>query len=138
MSLSRRSMRESAFIIIFEKTFGNYELDELFEIAKESEDIQLNDQVESTVRGVFEHIEELDEIISKFSQKRTIDRIPRVNLSVLRLAIYEAKYSEKIPVNVAISEAVSIAQKYAFEADAKFINGALGAFARDDEAMLNA
>lgn len=137
MSLSRRSIRESAFIIIFEKSFGNYELEELFAIAEESENIQINDEVKNIVNGVFDHLDELDKIISKYSQKRVIDRIPKVNLSVLRLAIYEAKYSENVPVNVAISEAVAIAEKYAFDTDAKFVNGALGAFSRSEEAELN-
>lgn len=138
MSLSRRRIRESAFIIIFERSFGNYELDELFEIAKESDSIPINDEVIKIVKGVYEHIDELDDIISQFSQKRSLERIPKVNLSLLRLAIYEAKYSENVPVNVAISEAVAIAEKYAFESDAKFINGALGSFSRSKDGMLNA
>lgn len=132
MKLSRRKIRESAFLIIYERSFGNYELDELFELARESENIQINDDVIKTVRGVFEHLDELDNIISQFSEKRSLERIPKINLSILRLAIYEAKYSENVPVNVAISEAVAIAEKYAFETDAKFINGALGAFSRSE------
>lgn len=138
MSLSRRSIRESAFLIIYEKSFGNYELDELFDIAKESENIPINSEVEKIVNGVFEHLDELDNIISQFSQKRSIERIPKINLSLLRLAIYEAKYSENVPTNVAISEAVAIAEKYAFDSDAKFINGALGAYSRSEGASLNA
>lgn len=134
MSLSRRSIRESAFLIIYEKSFGNYELDELFDIAKESKNIKVNNEVKKIVMGVFEHLEELDNIISQYSQKRSIERIPKVNLSLLRLAIYEAKYSENVPTNVAISEAVAIAEKYAFDSDAKFINGALGAFSRNGKA----
>lgn len=137
MSLSRRSIRESAFLIIFEKSFGNYELNELFDIAKESENIQVNDEVRKIVNGVYEHVEEIDKIISQFSQKRSIERIPKVNLAILRLAIYEANYSENVPVNVAISEAVAIAEKYALDNDAKFVNGALGAYSRSDGAHLN-
>lgn len=132
MSMSRRSIREAAFLIIFERSFENYELDELFDIAKESENIQINDEVIKIVTGVFEHLDEIDDIISRYSQKRSLERIPKVNLSLLRLAIYEAKYSENVPVNVAISEAVAIAEKYAFETDAKFINGALGAYSRSE------
>lgn len=138
MSLSRRSIRESAFLIIYERSFGNYELDELFDIARESENIQINSEVEKIVKGVFEHLDELDNIISQYSQKRSLERIPKINLSLLRLAIYEAKYSENVPVNVAISEAVAIAEKYAFDSDAKFINGALGAYSRSEEASSNA
>ncbi len=121
-------------MIIYEKSFGNYELDELFDIAKESKNIKVNNEVKKIVTGVFEHLEELDNIISQYSQKRSIERIPKVNLSLLRLAIYEAKYSENVPTNVAISEAVAIAEKYAFDSDAKFINGALGAFSRNGKA----
>ena len=138
MKLSRRKIREAAFLIIFERSFGNYELEELFDIARESENIQINDEVVKVVKGVYEHIDELDNIIAKYSQKRSVERIPKVNLSLLRLAIYEAKYSENVPVNVAISEAVAIAEKYAFESDAKFINGALGSFSRSGDVMLDA
>ena len=138
MKLSRRKIREAAFLIIFERSFGNYELEELFDVARESENIQINDEVVKIVKGVYEHIDELDNIISKYSQKRSLERIPKVNLSLLRLAIYEAKYSENVPVNVAISEAVAIAEKYAFESDAKFINGALGSFSRSGDVMLDA
>lgn len=138
MKQSRRSIRESAFLIIFERSFGNYELDELLDIAKESENIQINDEVIKIVNGVYEHLDELDSIISKYSQKRSLERIPKVNLSLLRLAIYEAKYSEHVPINVAISEAVAIAQKYAFDTDAKFINGALGAYSRSEGASQDA
>ena len=53
-----------------------------------------------------------------------------MNLAILRLALYEAVYDDKVPVNVAISEAVRIAKKYAQKNDAAFINGVLGAFAR--------
>ncbi len=137
MSLSRRNIRESAFLLIYEKSFGNYKLDELFNIAEESENIKVNDEVKKIVKGVFEHLEELDNIISQFSQKRSIERIPKINLSILRLAIYEAKYSENVPVNVAISEAVAIAEKYAFDTDAKFINGALGAYSRSEGVSIN-
>ena len=100
MKLTRRRIRESAFLIIYERSFGNYDLDELFDIARESDNIPINNDVIKTVRGVYEHLDELDNIISQLSQKRSLERIPKVNLSILRLAIYEAKYSENVPVNV--------------------------------------
>ena len=65
-----------------------------------------------------------------FSNKRSIERIPKINLAIIRLAIYEAMYDDKVPINVAISEAVALAQKYAQEPDIAFINGVLGAFSR--------
>lgn len=138
MKLTRRRIRESAFLIIYERSFGNYDLDELFDIARESDNIPINNDVIKTVKGVYEHLDELDNIISQLSQKRSLERIPKVNLSILRLAIYEAKYSENVPVNVAISEAVAIAEKYALDSDAKFVNGALGAYSRNEGAVSDA
>ena len=63
----------------------------------------------------------------------TVERIPKINLAILRLAIYEAIYEENVPVNVAISEAVALAGKYALEPDVSFVNGVLGSFAKEQE-----
>ena len=54
-----------------------------------------------------------------------------MSVAVLRIAIYEMLFDDKIPDNVAISEAVNIAKKFAYEPDVQFINGLLGAFCRD-------
>ena len=76
--------------------------------------------------------DELDEIVAMFSNKRAVSRIPRVNLTVLRIAIYEAMYDERVPVNVAISEAVRLTQMYALEPDVSFVNGVLGSFSKSE------
>lgn len=128
----RREVRQAAFLLSFEKLFMDDELDNIFENAEElGEFISVNDEVKSLVRGIFDKQDELDGIISKYSDKRAVSRIPKVDLSVLRLAIYEALYDDKVPVNVAISEAVSLTEKYALEPDIAFVNGLLGSFAKD-------
>ena len=128
----RREVRQAAFLLSFEKLFMDDELDNIFENAEElGEFISVNDEVKSLVRGIFDKQNELDGIISKYSDKRAVSRIPKVDLSVLRLAIYEALYDDKVPVNVAISEAVSLTEKYALEPDIAFVNGLLGSFAKD-------
>lgn len=134
MSIPRSAVRESAFLIIFEKSFRDDNLDVIFDDAVNSldddKDFVVNDDVKEIVIKVYENCDEFDSIIAKYSDKRTIDRIPKMNLAILRLALYEAVYDDKVPVNVAISEAVRIAKKYAQKNDAAFINGVLGAFAR--------
>ncbi len=131
MPAKRREVREAAFLLSFEKLFRQEDLlEDIFEAALEINEILIDKEVESVVSGIFERQEELDEIISKYSDKRTVNRIPKINLAVLRLAIYEALYDEKVPVNVAISEAVSLTQKYALEPDIAFVNGVLGSFAK--------
>lgn len=133
MAAKRRDVRESAFILTFEMLFRDDSIDEIFESAKSLEDIVLNDEVRRLVEGVTEKRDELDAEISKYSKQRSIVRIPRINLAVLRLAIYEALYDDKVPMNVAVFEAVKLAEKYAQDADVSFVNGVLGAFSRDRE-----
>ena len=62
-----------------------------------------------------------------------MDRIAKINIAILHIALFEAVYDDKIPVNVAISEAVILAQKFAQEPDIAFINGVLGAFSRSED-----
>ena len=132
MPIKRREIRESAFLLIFEKMFRqDEELDDIFMSAME--EIIVNDEVKKLVKNVCEKQDEIDSIISKFSNKRTVERIPKINLAILRLAIYEAIYEENVPVNVAISEAVALAGKYALEPDVSFVNGVLGSFAKEQE-----
>lgn len=128
----RREVRQAAFLLSFEKLFLDDDLDKIFETAEELEEfITVDDEVKALVRGIFDKQEELDGIIAKYSDKRAVSRIPKVDLSVLRLAIYEALYDEKVPVNVAISEAVALTEKYALEPDISFVNGVLGSFSKD-------
>ncbi len=137
MSVKRRDVRESAFILIFESSFQDNSIDQIAQISLENDDILINDDVIKLAKNVCDNAEKLDEIISKYSKKRAVERIPKVNLSILRLAIYEAVYDDKVPVNVAISEAVALAEKYALDADVSFINGVLGSFSRSDDALKN-
>ncbi len=131
MSVTRHDIRESEFIIIFEKLFRDDSISELLELSLDNESVTVNDEVKETAEGVFEKSDELDEIISKFSEKRNIARMPKINLAILRLAVYEILYkSDKAPVNVIINEAVGLAKKYAQPGDVSFVNGVLGAYSR--------
>ena len=134
MGVTRHDIRESEFLIIFEKSFRSESVLELLELSQDNEAITVNDEVRTTVEGVYEHLEELDGIISRFSSKRSIQRIPRINLSALRLAIYEIFYKpDKAPVRAVINEAVGLVKKYAQDADVSFVNGVLGAYSRSLE-----
>ncbi len=132
--MTRREMRESAFKMVFESLFRDDTTDEIIELANEVDEIIINDDVITMFKGTVENADELDIIISKFSEKRQIDRIPKVNIAILRLALYEILYDERVPINVAINEAVLISKKYSQEADVAFVNGVLGAYSRSDEA----
>lgn len=131
MSLTRHEVREAEFLLLYEKMFREETISELITQHETDYEYKCDEEIESTASDVVEKIPELDGIISKFSTKRSIDRIPRVNLAVLRLAVYEILYrSDKVPVNAVVNEAVGLAKAYAQESDVKFVNGVLGAFTR--------
>ena len=130
--MTRHEVREQAFILIFESLFRDDTPDEIIEVAKENEEFLINDDVISMFKGTIEKFPEIKEKISKYSEKRQYERIPKVNIAILSLAMYEALYTE-MPVNAAISEAVIIAKDYTYDSDVSFINGILGAFSRDSE-----
>jgi N utilization substance protein B len=82
--------------------------------------------------GVDTHREELDDIVAAHAKGWTVDRIAPLDLNVLRVAIYEIEFAE-VPVEVAISEAVEIAKEYCGADAPGFVNGILGAYARERE-----
>ncbi len=130
MVANRHKSREAAFILIFEKLFRDDSIEEIIELSQNIDDIIVNEDVIKTFTNVVEKAAEFDEIITKFSNKRTIDRIPKVNLAILRLALYEAIYDEGVPIKVAINEAIILAKEFAKPEDASFINGVLGSYAK--------
>lgn len=129
--MTRREIRDNAFKLVFEQLLRDDDINELYDIAEEVEEINVNDDVKKIVEGTIEHCEEFDGIISGYSKSRSIARISKLNLAILRIALFESIYDKKTPVNVAISEAVNLAKVYAYPEDISFINGVLGAFSRD-------
>lgn len=129
--MTRSEIRDSAFKLVFEQLLRDDDIQELYEIAEEIEEITVNDEVKSLVNGTLSHAEELDNIIESYSKSRKLSRISKLNHAILRIAIYECLYEEKTPVNAAISEAIKLAGNYTYREDVNFINGVLGAFSRD-------
>lgn len=129
--MKRSEVREAVFFLTFEKLFSDETPDAIIDTAYEVDEFEMNEDVENFFKAVNSKAVESDEIITKYSEKRQFNRIPKVSVAVLRIAIYEMLFDDKIPDNVAISEAVNIAKKFAYEPDVQFINGLLGAFCRD-------
>ena len=77
------------------------------------------------VRGVLEHREAIDATISEKSKNWAISRMAKVDLSILRLAVYELLYRDDIPKNVTINEAIEVAKKFGTEDSPSFVNGIL-------------
>lgn len=134
--LNRRKQRELIFLLLFEQLFTGYSLDELKEVKLQTEELAPKDFtefVEKYFNGIIEKMPELDALIEKFSLKWGKDRLSRVALVTLRLAVYEMLYCEEIPTSVAINEAVELSKKYGDEKESAFINGILGGVSRRTE-----
>ncbi len=81
--MTRREVRDCAFKIVFEQLLRNDDVEELFEIADEVDEITVDDQVRGLVLGVVEHAEELDAIIGKYSKSRAVSRISKLMRRIL-------------------------------------------------------
>ena len=86
--------------------------------------------IEQVLDGVISHLSEIDQKISAASVNWPISRMSRVDLTILRLAVWELLYEDSVPDSVAVNEAVELARTYSEENSTRFINGVLGTIAR--------
>ena len=132
--MTRKEVRANAMKLLFAYSLRDDDMHTLYAIAEEDADAEIlvDDAVKELVDGTLSHLDELDSEIQRLSPKRSISRIPKLSLAILRLALYEIRYDDGTPVNAAVSEAVLLAEQYtSAEADVRFINGLLGAFTRE-------
>ena len=128
--MTRSEAREQAFALVFEMVFNNMPVAELVENATECREIEIDDYAVEAARAVQLHRDEIDKVIEANSTKWKLNRLPKVTLSVLRLAIGELDYMEDVPTGAIINEAVELAKKYGGEDDASYVNGVLGGYVR--------
>ncbi len=87
--------------------------------------------VERQVKGVINHLKELDELLNRFAPNWTVETMTLIDRNVLRLGAYELKIDETIPSIVAINEAIELGKTFGGDASGKFVNGVLGAVYKD-------
>ena len=132
--MSRRELREQIFKLIFRAEF--YDKEELPEQEKLFfEDYELNMKPEDETyiseksNKILEKLDEIDGMINQEAKGWTTERMGKIELTILRLAIYEIKFDEDVPAGVAINEAVELAKKFGQEGSSGFVNGILAKFA---------
>ena len=128
--MSRRKSREQAFALLFEKSFNDLSVMDLAEAAQDARDFIIEPFALELAQGAEEKLADVDALIDANSHKWSHNRISRVALAVLRLAIYEMKYCDETPDSVAINEAVELAKRYGGDEDSSFVNGFLGGISR--------
>ena len=131
--MTRKQERDKAFCLIFEKSFKDDSCEEILELAESISEFELTEYTKDLFIGVFENLEFIDGVISKYLKNWSINRISKADLSLLRLAVYEIKFCDDIPENVTINEIVELAKVYCGEKSPAYINGVLGSISRSGD-----
>ncbi|HEX2986410.1 MAG TPA: transcription antitermination factor NusB [Caproiciproducens sp.] len=128
--MKRREAREQAFILIFERSINHDTTEQIIDTAEMSNDIRIDEFAEKLALGVEENEEILNGQIDGNIRGWKMNRLSKVSLSLLKMAIYEMMFMKDIPVSVSINEAIDLAKKYGGSDDAPFVNGVLGSVAK--------
>ena len=130
--MKRRELREHVFQLLFRVEFNSSEeMDEqvsmYFDGVREEETLAEKDETYITekYKKIVEKIPEIDEMLNRTSEGWKTTRMGKVDLAILRLAVYEMKFDEDVPVGVAINEAVELAKRFGRDQSPSFINGIL-------------
>ncbi len=131
--MTRREIREHIFLMLFRKDFHEAsELKEQMELyisGLEKPTMEEYAYLTSRFHAVVEKLQEIDAILSEVSSGWRLSRMGKVDLTILRLAVYEMRFDESIPMKVAINEAVEMAKKFGGDESPGFVNGVLAKLA---------
>ncbi|NLL69849.1 MAG: transcription antitermination factor NusB [Epulopiscium sp.] len=136
--MSRRLAREQVFKLLFQINFthtieeANEQIELYFAENTELEELDTHFILGET-RGVLEYQDKIDTILEKYAEGWKISRMGRVDVAILRLAIYEIFYNPEIPIRVSINEAVELAKKFGEDSSPAFINGILGKIISEEQ-----
>lgn len=131
--MTRRELREQIFKMLFGVEFHDMsempEQMQAYEDTEEVWDVEDGAYIKNKCNDIVEHLDDIDKMINEAAEGWKTSRMGKVELTLLRLAVYELKYDEDVPVGVAINEAVELAKKYGSDDSSAFVNGILGKIA---------
>ena len=130
--MGRKYARESTMKLLYQMEINLDFSDKAINIFFENNSFNTGERayIEDAIKVIVENLEEIDSCIDNHIEGWEVHRLARVDLSTLRIAIYEIIYREDIPIEVSINEAIEIAKKYSTDESSKFIKGVLGSFVR--------
>ncbi len=129
----KREARKQAFFLLFEQIFQKEAMEDIIQDAKDARDLEVDKFTKKLISRVEIHIEEIDKLIEANLKGWRKNRISKVSLTIMRMAVYEMLYEDDIPVSVSINEAVELAKEFATPADGSFVNGVLGSVSKQLE-----
>lgn len=132
--MGRRASRETAMKLLYQMEIQKSDKSEQIEMALEDESFTEKDKkyIRNIIDGVNEKVAIIDSIIEKNAMGWKINRVSKIDLSILRIGIYEILYREDIPFSVSVNEAVELAKKYSNDDAGSFVNGLLAKVTKTD------
>ena len=131
--MNRRQLREQIFKLLFRVEFNAPEdmpeQKELFLVENDEFDESDQDIIDSKYTRIMEKLTQIDALINEKAKGWSTHRMGKVELTIIRLAVYEMLFDEEIPTSVAINEAVELAKKFGQDESSAFVNGVLAKFA---------
>jgi len=133
--MGRKRARESTMKLLYQMEMNNDFSDNIINIFFENNnfDEKEKEYIMDAVSKTVENLEKIDLLIEKNIENWEINRLAKIDLCILRVAIYEIKYRPDIPIEVSINEAIEIAKKYSSSESSRFINGVLGSIVRSKD-----
>lgn len=134
---ARSKARKRALDILFASELRSEDPVVALERAVEAGEGPTNDYTTTLVRGVVEHRERIDEVLTTYSKGWTLSRMPAVDRNVLRIGVYELLWGDDdVPPSVAVSEALHLVQDLSTDDSPAFVNGLLGSVQRDRASLV--
>ena len=125
--MNRRELREQIFMLLFRVEFNQKDdMPEQCTLFLEDGDTEISEKDAAYIRSKYEKI---DKLINETAIGWDTQRMGKVELTIIRLAVYEIRFDETVPTGVAINEAVELAKKFGQEGSSGFVNGILAKFA---------
>ncbi|HET6653518.1 MAG TPA: transcription antitermination factor NusB [Nocardioides sp.] len=132
---ARSKARKRALDILFECEVRGLPLGQTLDERVIAGEPPVNEYTVSLIHGIAEHQTRIDELITKYSQGWSLERMPAVDRNVLRLGVLEVLYVDDVPDAVAVSEAMSLVRDLSTDESPSFVNGVLGNILRDKPAL---
>jgi len=133
--MSRKRARELAFLVLFQVDLGQLTpAKAVFHTIQELEDEPSKEEREficALVNGTWQYLADIDRVIALLSQDWPLNRLGKVDLNIMRLALFEIFFREDIPPKVSVNEAVELAKIYGSQESGRFVNGILGKIVQD-------
>jgi N utilization substance protein B len=133
---ARSKARKRALDVLYAAELRGEDAVDALEAAVAAGEGPTNPYTETLVRGVSEHRERIDQILTDYAQGWTLERMPAVDRTALRIGAYELLYVEDVPHPVAVSEAVALVRNLSTDDSPSFVNGVLGSMLRDRDSLV--